>query len=473
MPRSRGRGSKWWAAATIAGLAAACSGSSNPGGGADGGIGDGGSLPGFDAAPPMGLFPLGVSGDGGSLVTADGKPFLLHAEAAWSLIAQPDTAGAMQYLADRHRRGVQAVLVNLIEHLYADNAPANAAGDAPFTTPGDFSKPNEAYFAHADQVIDLAASQGIAVLLVPSYLGFNAGNEGWFQEMSGLSATQCRSYGDFVGQRYASRHNIIWVWGGDYTPPTGSPGETCMKSIRDGILAAEPGVLATAHWQPESTSGDEPAFASSINLVGVYTYMLDQEKQKCATARSATPRKPAFLIETCYEGETIRSCPNTPADIRRRQWWAFLACGAGEIVGNNPIWKFGDDWPKQLASPASTGEQRLAAIAGMVAWQTLAPAGALVTAGQAPAGNDQELAIARTADHKQAVIYVPATGASTITVDLSQMTGLVTAIWQDPTADHSVAAGDGLTSNSQVFKTPGNGLNNGGDHDWVLVLTAP
>lgn len=462
---------RWLAVATMAALAAACS--SSPGIGGDGGIGDGGiddggTLPGFDTPPPTGTFPLQVSADGGSLVTADGRPFLLHAEAAWSLIAQPDTAGAMQYLADRHRRGVQAVLVNLIEHQYADHAPANAAGAPPFTTAGDFSRPNEAYFAHADQVIDLAASQGMAVLLVPSYLGFNGGSEGWFQEMSALSAAKCRGYGDFVGQRYATRHNIIWVWGGDYTPPTGSAGETCMKSIRDGILAAEPGVLATAHWQPESTSRDEPAFVNSISLVGVYTYMLDL--QRCLTARAVTPRKPAFLIETCYENETIRSCPNTPADIRRRQWWAFLGCGAGEIVGNNPIWKFGSGWPQQLASPSSLGEQRLAAIAGSVAWQTLAPDSALITVGQAPAGNDAELAITRTADRKQALIYVPPAGASTITLDLTRMTGPVTATWQDPTADHSIAAGDGLAG-SHVFITPGK--NNGGDTDWVLVLTAP
>jgi hypothetical protein len=46
----------------------------------------------------------------------------------------------------------------------------------------------------------------------------------------------------------------------------------------------------------------------------------------------------------------------------------------------------------------------------------------------------------------------------------------VTATWQDPTADHSVAAGDGLLG-SHVFITPG--TNDGGDGDWVLVLTAP
>jgi hypothetical protein len=46
----------------------------------------------------------------------------------------------------------------------------------------------------------------------------------------------------------------------------------------------------------------------------------------------------------------------------------------------------------------------------------------------------------------------------------------VTATWRDPTADHSIAAGNSLTG-SHVFKTPG--ANNGGDSDWVLVLTVP
>jgi hypothetical protein len=447
-------------------LLAACSGSAGPGG--DDGSGDGGVLPGFDAQPPPGLFPLGVSGDGGSLVTGDGRPFLLHGEAAWSLIAQPDTVGVMRYLADRRARGVQAVLVNLIEHQYADHAPRDAAGDPPFTTPGDFSKPNEGYFAHADQVIDLAASQGIAVLLAPAYLGFNGGGEGWFQEMSGLSATKCRSYGDFLGRRYATRHNIVWIWGGDYTPPTGDAGETCLKAIRDGIVAAQPGALASAHWKPESTSRDEPAFAGSIQLVGVYTYFPDLPA--CRAARAVTPRKPAFLIETCYENETIRSCPDTAADVRRRQWWGLLGCGAGEIVGNNPIWKFGNGWPQQLGSPVSVGQARLAAIAAQVAWHTLALDDALVTAGRGTPGDDDEVVATRSADHRQAVIYLPPDGASSITVDLSRMTGAVTAIWQDPAADHSVAAGDGLTG-SHTFTTPG--ANSGGDADWVLVLTAP
>jgi hypothetical protein len=471
MTRSRRRCPGWLA--TAAGLLAACSGSSG-GVGSDGGVGDG-SPPGFDAQPPAGLFPLGVSADGGSLVTADGKPFLLHGEAAWSLIAQPDTAGAMQYLADRHARGVNLVIVNLIEHKFADHAPADAAGDAPFTTAGDFSTPNEAYFAHADAVIDAAASQGIAVLLAPAYLGYAGTDEGWSAEMSVMGnatgAPKCDTYGRSVGQRYAGKTNIVWLWGGDTTPATGSSVEACMQAIRDRIVEADaaaggPRALTSAHWDHPADSLVEPTFAAALDLVGVYTY--DPDLPLCRTSRGQTPRRPTYLMETTYENEHGAA----PADVRRQQWSGLLGCGAGEIVGNKPIWEFGAGWPQQLASPVSLGEQRLAAIVEQVAWQTLALDDALVTAGRGTSGGADEVAATRTADHKQALIYVPPAGASQITVDLGQMSGPVTATWQDPTADHSVAAGNGLTG-SQTFTTPGTGTNNGGDTDWVLVLSAP
>jgi hypothetical protein len=42
----------------------------------------------------------------------------------------------------------------------------------------DWSVPNEKYFAHADWVIRKAAENGIAVLLVPAYLGYMGLDEG-------------------------------------------------------------------------------------------------------------------------------------------------------------------------------------------------------------------------------------------------------------------------------------------------------
>jgi len=454
-PRSSGPGRCAALAVLAALIPAACSGSS--------------ALPGFDAQPPAGLFPLGVAGDGSSLVTADGRPFLLHGEAAWSLIAQLNTAGAMQYLADRRGRGVNTLIVNLIEHKFAAKAPRDAAGDAPFTTAGDFSTPNEAYFAHADLVIDLAASQGIAVLLAPSYLGYAGTDEGWSQEMNALPVAKCQSYGDFVGKRYASKPNILWLWGGDTTPATGSPLEACMKAIRDAVVKAGgpvggPRALTSAHWDHPADSLVEPTFADALDLVGVYTY--DPDLPACRTTRAKTPRRPTVLLETTYENEHSASA----ADVRRQQWWGFLGCGAGEIVGNNPIWRFASGWPQNLGSPVSIGEQRLLAIAQQVAWQTLTLDDALVTSGRGTAGSTAEVAATRTADHKQALIYLPPSGASTITVDLTQMAGPVTATWQDPTTARSMAAGNNLTG-SHPFATPGN--NASGDKDWALMLSVP
>lgn len=443
-------------------------------GGSDGGvtIPDGGLTIPDGGTPPASLFPLALSADRSSLVANDGTPFLLHGEAAWSLIAQLSTNDAMQYLADRRTRGVNAVLVNLIENFYSAHHPRNAAGDAPFTTTGDFSTPNEAYFAHADRVIDIAASQGIAVLLFPSYLGLMA-QEGWRGEMSTMGSVQgapkCTGYGTFLGQRYASRNNIIWVWGGDYTP-TGDPDvETCLKAIRDAILAAAPaGTLSTGHWEPESTSRDEPAFASAIDIVGVYTYL--DILGPCRTARAATPRKPTFLLETCYENESIRSCAATTAEVRRRQWWGFLGCGAGEISGNNPIWLFASGWPQALASPLSNSQVRLTTIAHSVRWQALAPDDNLITAGRG--SGYTEVSATRTTDAgpKQALIYLPPGSASSITLNLSLLGGSVTATWQDPSAVRSMSAGTALTG-SRAFANPGK--NTGGDSDWVLVLTTP
>ncbi|HUJ62675.1 MAG TPA: DUF4038 domain-containing protein [Kofleriaceae bacterium] len=415
-----------------------------------------------DAPNIAGRFPLAVSADGRSVVQHDGTPLLFHGEAAWSLIAEPTSDQAEQYLTDRAQRGVVTILVNLIEHKFCDHPPDDAAGDAPFTTPDDFTSENEAYFAHADDIIDRAAAHGIAVMLFPSYLGYQGGDEGWYAAMSALTPAQCTQYGTYVGQRYANRTNIIWMWGGDYTPPSGSAGETCMKAIADAIRAAAPGALASAHWTQESTSRDEPLFAPLVDLVGVYTY--NPIPPLCATARAGSPARPSYLLETTYENE--HSAPVSA--IRAQQWWAMLACGAGEISGNNPIWLFGSGWPQQLGSPLSKDQQQLAAIVGPMHWPAMAPDATLVTAGSG-SGNQAVIAT-RTTDGTQALVYLPPGAASSITLDLSHMAGATTATWYDPTTGAMQAAGSGLTG-SQTLQPPGK--NAAGDGDWLLALIAP
>lgn len=102
----------------------------------------------------------------GNLEEADGKPFLLQGDTAWSLMVQLSKEETEEYLENRRQKGFNAILVNLIEYFYADQPPENKNGAVPFTTPEDLSTPNDDYFAHADWVIQKAGEKGILVVLI-------------------------------------------------------------------------------------------------------------------------------------------------------------------------------------------------------------------------------------------------------------------------------------------------------------------
>src|SRR6476660_2324729 len=153
------------------------------------------------------IFPLKVHPSQRYLVDQRNDPFLIHGEAPWSLIVALTTNELNLYLADRHAKGVDLLIVNLIEHQYAggDNsfdAPTNRYGNAPFLTPGDFTTPNEAYFTYADWVLRRCAEEGFAVLLAPCYLGYPGTSEGWYNEVLANGTNQCVAYGQYIGQRY-------------------------------------------------------------------------------------------------------------------------------------------------------------------------------------------------------------------------------------------------------------------------------
>src|SRR5262249_10242713 len=141
------------------------------------------------------------------LVDQKGVPFFIHGDSPWSLLVQLAKADAGRYLEDRSRKGYNAIILELIEHQYAENPPRNRAGDGPFTRPGDFSTPNEAYFAHVDWVLRKAAGEGILVLLAPCWAGAGGGGEGWSAELKANGAARCRNYGRYLGNRCRNHRN--------------------------------------------------------------------------------------------------------------------------------------------------------------------------------------------------------------------------------------------------------------------------
>jgi hypothetical protein len=241
-------------------------------------------------------FPLTVQPGKSFLVDAAGRPFFMHGDTAWSLIAELTREEADVYLRDRQARGFNTLLVSLLEHHFSRNAPANAYGDRPFEAEA-FGTPNEAYFRHADWVLERACELGFAVLLTPSYLGTSGGHEGWYGEMAASGGPRLREYGRFVRQRYGRLGNIVWVQGGDYNPPE----KNLVRAVAEGIRETDPDALHTAHTAAETAALDFWSGEPWLSVNNVYTY--GPVHAPALVQHASGGGMPYFLMESAYENE--------------------------------------------------------------------------------------------------------------------------------------------------------------------------
>ena len=211
------------------------------------------SLDTFSAvAPPV--FPLKLSSDSNVryLVDQNNQPFFIVGEAAWSLIGQVSLEDAKLYLNDLAARGFNTVIVTLVEEYYTGKAPKNYYGVAPYVPANDFSSPNDAYFSHADAIINYAASKGILVILAPNYLG--CCNDGWRSVLENKNTvTDAANYGTFIGNRYKNFPNLLYAWGNDMNPDNSNV-RGKIDAMARAVKAADPNHLHTFHARPENSS---------------------------------------------------------------------------------------------------------------------------------------------------------------------------------------------------------------------------
>ena len=402
-------------------------------------------------------FPLRSDAATRTLVGADGRPFLITGDAAWSIVVQLTREEVQQYLNDRQARGFNTLLVNLIEHFYSAAPPANRYGQQPFLTAGNFSTPNEAYFAHADWVIDQAAQRGMLVLLAPMYLG-NGGNiEGWYGELKANGLAKCRQYGRYVGQRYARFANIVWVNGGD-APPLNGLAE--IEEIIAGIKEYDTAHIHMAHSRRDRSALDDYD-RPWLDVNTTYTDDLDCSGAVTSSRADYLRARPLtfFHIEGWYENE------GAPASCLLSQMYHPVLTGArGHVFGNRPVWLFDPGWQQALDSPGSRYMTHSAALFRSREGWGLAPdidRRIVVSGGGNPDGTDFAAA-ARTPSGKSVLVYVPT--ARTVGVDTTQVPGAsFVAWWFNPTSGAAQQIGTYARGGSRSFTTPAGS-------PWVLVL---
>jgi hypothetical protein len=297
-------------------------------------------------------------------------------------------------------------------------------------------------------------------------------DEGWWDEMSKADARACAAYGAYVARRFADLDNIVWVHGGDRIPPPGSSGEACGLAIMRPLLAI-PHSLHTGHWNKgfaDDGSLDEPAFAPFMQVDAAYTYKLSYAR--CSAEASRQPALPVFLIETQYEGEH-----NTrPFEFRRQAYWADLTCGAGQVVGNLPLWPFAAGWQAELESVGTHDMVYLRELLEPLRWYDLVPDRnhTLITNGYGSWGSTNFVTAASTPDGRLAIAYIPSTGSRrrTFTAQMGSFSGPVTVRWYNPTRGAFVAVEESPFANRGLrdFETPGD--NGTGQNDWAVVFEA-
>jgi hypothetical protein len=419
--------------------------------------------------------PLRIGTTGRYLVSRDNQPFLIIGDTAWSLIAQVREQDIERYLDDRRNRGFNSIIVNLIEHKFCDAPPKNRSGLAPFNTPGDFSTPNDDYFDFAAKVIERANQRGIVVWLAAAYLGYGGGDEGFFREIRAGGKEKLRAYGNFIGRRFRSIPNIVWILGGDYTPEMAD--RWAITELGRAIREQDTNHLMAVHAAPETSAVALLGAEEWLTLDTVYSY--DKALFRPALAEYARkPVRPFVLIESTYEGEH-NSIPN---QIRRQAYWTMLGGGCGQFFGNNPIWHFDGPglfpvnltWIQALNGPGSQDMTRLRRCFLGLPWPELRPEEdhAIITDGY---GQDAASCLtALTPDHALSVTYIPSTGTETreLTVNAASFPGSIAARWYNPTTgDFTSVAGSPISNEGlHRLRTPGD--NGDKANDWILILSA-
>ncbi|HVF27086.1 MAG TPA: glycoside hydrolase family 140 protein [Pyrinomonadaceae bacterium] len=431
------------------------------------------------AAQSSPVYPLKISANKRHFVDGRNRPVLFHADTGWHLFYKLTKAEAEQYLENRRQKGFNTILVQLLTD--GDYYP-NRDGDFPLLAADDLSAPNEKFFAHVDWVVRKAGEKGIQLMIAPAWIGCCKG--GWREKMKINGTEKCRQFGRYVGARYKSFPNVMWLLGGDRKPEEFFD---VVRAMGVGVSETDSNHLRTVHPSPPFSALELYPNEAWLDFNVTYTYSPDNMKvgrrqlHVYHTSRQdyqRTPVMPFVLIESTYEGE--HNSP--PQQVRRQAYWSVLSGSAGQVMENAPIYFFGDKWRQAMDAPGSRDMSHLYALFARRAWHTLVPdqTRSLVTAGggtysstiDAQAGFDYVTA-ARAADGSFALVYLPE--GNEVTIDLRQLggkAGKVSASWFDPVSGKYAVVANSPFPNSGTMKFSPPAKNVGGERDFILVLEA-
>jgi hypothetical protein len=425
-------------------------------------------------------YPLKASPDNRYLVDANGAPFLIMGDAPHYIIKYISDTAKTTYLVNRGTNGFNAVQIELLVgwgNPNDINKGNDYYGNHPFTgllpdgTNYDLTTPNEAYWVHVDWLLQTAATNGLLGMLVPLDQG-GVTDLGYNQIAKANGSNNCYTYGQFLGNRYKNYTNIIWEMGNDFFLWTNSVYDSVILGLAKGIKSADTNHLMTIQLTQPGDSLVDTNWNNVVTLNSIYEVSVAFDWTLIAYHR--TNYLPVLFLEGRYESDS--SPPITANQLRRQSYWALMAGSiAGYMYGNGYIWPFKTGWQTNLNTVPVQQMKYWRDFMTTRAWYNLVPnSNQVVTAGYGTYKTDYETysvdysTVAKTPDGTLAMVYAPTN--HTLTVQMTNFVGPVTARWYDPSANTFTTITGSPFANTITTNLATPGSNAAGDGDWVLLL---
>jgi hypothetical protein len=416
-------------------------------------------------APPS--FPLKVSENRRYLVDQRGKPFFVMGDTPW-FVQKLKIEDVRMLMDDRLAKGFNTLFLEILDDSRIPSQ--DGYGNVAFQPDTDITKPVEAYWRYAEQVMDETEKRGLFIIMSDLWYGYGKGL--W---MHHVKPDNAKVYGAFLGKRFARFKNLMWMHAGDRNPDANLL--ECTRILAREIAAAAPHHLHTVHNSPEFASArfhHEDAWLD-VNLG--YTYGASYLHILPEYERS-NPVRPVILGETGYEDEPndIERLPDAkkgdlwnPYRIRRNAWWAVLSGAQGYCAGTR-LWRWEPNWREVMQIRSTVEAPNILRLLQTLDWWKLEPdtKHEFVTSGFGEWKKADYATAALAADGSCGVVYLPS--ARTFSVDMTKLRSQVSATWFDPSnAGRKAVEGSPLDNKGERrFVVPGK--NSAGDEDWVLVL---
>lgn len=502
---------------------------------------------------------LRVSKNGRFLVREEGKPVFLLGDTAWALPWKLNRNELIDYLDHRQKQRFNQIGIVAISPY---DTEANAHGDKPFQLKGaprapkrpnategsTPNNPNETdydekliqskdtqwdptrpittegnnpdnaveydYWDHLQYFIEQAAQRGMYVTLAPTYGELVTGDFGGTRLSRIIfNTSNAYSFGRWLGNRYKSHQNIIWMLGGDRNAVYGKKDyrpvfRAMAEGIADGVNAtnkqdadkqdgsADYSTTFMSYWPRKWQPNSSEWFHNDPWLD--FNSIQDAPEDQIRSTKhdyELEPSKPTWLYEGRYEYHNKHF---QAYQVRYQAYQTIFAGGFGHLYGNFRIYDFGrgmytkapasqrDHWRKELSSPGANQmtylRDLMVSLSPEQAYQRI-PDQQLLDGDQGVGEKTRSNRIQATRGVRGDYAFIYAANGRNIRVKMEHLAApSMDAFWFNPRNGKWHVEGNESTKRTPFATSVASGANTpvhefdppgkkGSDNDWVLVLS--